>query len=70
MANLSPEENARGVITASTSNHSQSIAFGARLFGVRSSACPRVPTLKRLLPHATWAPRFCSAVATLTTSVS
>jgi threonine dehydratase len=36
MANLSAEEKARGVITASTGNHSQSIAFGARLFGVRA----------------------------------
>jgi threonine dehydratase len=36
MAHLSDEEKARGVITASTGNHGQSIAFGARLFGVRA----------------------------------
>lgn len=35
-AHLSDEEKARGVITASTGNHGQSIAYGARLFGVRA----------------------------------
>jgi threonine dehydratase len=35
MANLSPEERARGVIGSSTGNHGQSIAYAARLFGVR-----------------------------------
>ena len=33
---LSPEERQRGVITASTGNHGQSIAYAARLFGVRA----------------------------------
>ncbi len=33
---LSPEERARGVIAASTGNHGQSVAYGARLFGVRA----------------------------------
>ncbi len=36
MAHLSPEQRARGVITASTGNHGQSVAFAARLFGVRA----------------------------------
>ena len=34
MANLPAEERARGVITASTGNHGQSIAYAARAFGV------------------------------------
>lgn len=33
---LTPEEKERGVITASTGNHGQSIAYAARLFGVRA----------------------------------
>lgn len=36
VANMGEEERARGVITASTGNHGQSIAYGARLFGVRA----------------------------------
>ena len=36
MARLAPEQRARGVITASTGNHGQSIAFAARQFGVRA----------------------------------
>jgi threonine dehydratase len=36
LSQLSPEERARGVITASTGNHGQSIAFAARLFGVEA----------------------------------
>jgi threonine dehydratase len=36
MSRLSPEERARGVITASTGNHGQSIAYAAALFGVRA----------------------------------
>jgi threonine dehydratase len=35
-AQLSPDERERGLITASTGNHGQSIAYGARLFGVRA----------------------------------
>jgi threonine dehydratase len=35
-AQLSPEEKQRGLITASTGNHGQSVAYGARLFGVRA----------------------------------
>jgi len=34
---LSPEERRRGVITASTGNHGQSIAYAARMFGVRAT---------------------------------
>jgi threonine dehydratase len=36
MAHLSPEAKTRGVITASTGNHGQSVAYAARLFGVRA----------------------------------
>ena len=36
MAHLAPEAKARGVITASTGNHGQSVAYAARLFGVRA----------------------------------
>jgi threonine dehydratase len=36
VAQLSPDEKKRGVITASTGNHGQSIAYGARLFGVKA----------------------------------
>jgi threonine dehydratase len=36
LAQLPDEERARGVITASTGNHGQSIAYAARTFGVRA----------------------------------
>jgi threonine dehydratase len=36
MAHLAPEERQRGVVTASTGNHGQSVAYAARLFGVRA----------------------------------
>jgi threonine dehydratase len=36
MAQLSPDERSRGVITASTGNHGQSVAYAARLFGVKA----------------------------------
>ena len=36
MAHLSPDERRRGVVTASTGNHGQSIAYAAQLFGVRA----------------------------------
>jgi len=39
MAQLSGDERRRGVITASTGNHGQSIAYAARLFGVRAIVC-------------------------------
>ena len=39
VARLSPDERARGVVTASTGNHGQSIAFASRLFGVRAIVC-------------------------------
>jgi len=35
LAHLTPEERARGVVTASTGNHGQSLAYACRLFGVR-----------------------------------
>ena len=36
MAHLPEEERARGVITASTGNHGQSVAYAARTFGVKA----------------------------------
>jgi threonine dehydratase len=39
VAQLSEEERARGVVTASTGNHGQSIAFAASGFGVRAIVC-------------------------------
>ena len=39
MAQLSDDERRRGVITASTGNHGQSIAYAARLFGVKALVC-------------------------------
>ena len=36
LANLSEDERHRGVITASTGNHGQSIAYASRLFGARA----------------------------------
>ena len=39
VSELSSEERERGVITASTGNHGQSIAFAARLFGVAATIC-------------------------------
>ena len=39
VAQLSEEERQRGLITASTGNHGQSIAFAARQFGVRAIIC-------------------------------
>jgi len=39
ISQLSPEERARGVMAASTGNHGQSVAYAARLFGVRAIVC-------------------------------
>ena len=39
VSQLGPEERERGVITASTGNHGQSIAYAARLFGVAATIC-------------------------------
>jgi len=39
VSQLSDDERRRGVITASTGNHGQSIAYAARLFGVRAIVC-------------------------------
>ncbi|MDI3339137.1 MAG: threonine/serine dehydratase [Sphaerobacter sp.] len=36
MSRLAPDERQRGVVTASTGNHGQSIAYAARVFGVRA----------------------------------
>ena len=39
VSQLGAEERKRGVIAASTGNHGQSIAYAARLFGVRATIC-------------------------------
>jgi threonine dehydratase len=39
VSQLSPGDRERGVITASTGNHGQSIAFASRIFGMRSIVC-------------------------------
>ncbi|HEV2141118.1 MAG TPA: threonine/serine dehydratase [Candidatus Dormibacteraeota bacterium] len=39
ISRLSEDERRRGVIAASTGNHGQSVAFGARLFGVSAIIC-------------------------------
>ncbi|HEV2362352.1 MAG TPA: threonine/serine dehydratase [Acidimicrobiales bacterium] len=39
VSQLSAEDRSRGVISASTGNHGQSIAYAARLFGVRAVIC-------------------------------
>ena len=39
ISNLSPEEKGRGVITASTGNHGQSIAMASKMFGVKAQIC-------------------------------
>src|SRR3990172_12999705 len=39
ISQLSAEDRKRGVIAASTGNHGQSVAYAARLFGVRAIIC-------------------------------
>ncbi|MDX6510523.1 MAG: hypothetical protein QOE36_27 [Gaiellaceae bacterium] len=39
VSQLSPEERAAGVVSASTGNHGQSIAYAARLYGVSATIC-------------------------------
>jgi threonine dehydratase len=39
VSQLAPEEQSAGVITASTGNHGQSVAYAARLFGVAARIC-------------------------------
>jgi threonine dehydratase len=39
VSQLTEDERHRGVVTASTGNHGQSIAFASRLFGVRAIVC-------------------------------
>ncbi len=39
LAQLSADERARGLLTASTGNHGQSIAYASRLFGARAVVC-------------------------------
>ncbi len=39
VSQLSADDRARGLVTASTGNHGQSIAFAARLFGTRAVIC-------------------------------
>src|SRR5947209_3876894 len=39
VSQLTEDERERGVVASSTGNHGQSIAFGARLFGVKATVC-------------------------------
>ena len=39
VSQLSEEERGRGLVTASTGNHGQSIAFASQAFGVRAVVC-------------------------------
>jgi threonine dehydratase len=39
MSQLGPDDRRRGVITASTGNHGQSVAYAARAFGVPATVC-------------------------------
>lgn len=39
ISQLTPEEKSKGVITASTGNHGQSIALASELFGVKATVC-------------------------------
>ena len=39
ISQLTPEEREKGVVTASTGNHGQSIAYAAKLFGVKAYIC-------------------------------
>jgi threonine dehydratase len=39
VSRLTPGERSRGLVTASTGNHGQSIAYAARLHGVRATIC-------------------------------
>ncbi len=39
VASMSAEERSRGIVSASTGNHGQSLAFAARLFGVKAYIC-------------------------------
>ena len=55
---LSPEERARGVITASTGNHGLAVAHGSNLLGIASTVClpegvppHRIDALERLGPE-------------------
>jgi threonine dehydratase len=49
VSQFSAEEKRRGVVTASTDNHGQSIALASRMFGVRAIICvPRNPNPDRV----------------------
>ena len=39
VSQLAPDDRERGLVTASTGNHGQSIAFASRLFGVKAVVC-------------------------------
>ncbi len=68
LASLGPDARTRGVVAASTGNHGQSVAYAARLFGVRRrrSSCPRPPTRSRPRRRWRWAPRSSRPAATST----
>ena len=51
VSQLGAEERSRGVITASTGNHGQSVAYAANLFGVRAIIC--VPAVRSCITTVT-----------------
>jgi len=71
VSQLTEDERHRGVVTASTGNHGQSIAFASRLFGVRAIVCvPERANPVKLARFAASAARSSSTAATSTTPAS
>ena len=71
ISQLSAEERERGVITASTGNHGQSIAYAARLFGVQATICvPEQANPVKVASMRVSVPSWSSTGATSTTRVS
>jgi threonine dehydratase len=71
ISQLSAEERERGVITASTGNHGQSIAYAARLFGVQATICvPEQANPVKVASMRGLVPSWSSTGATSTMRVS
>lgn len=70
LSQLTPDERRSGVITASTGNHGQSIAYAASLFGVRAIICVPEGANPVKRPSAGTAPRSSFTAPTSTTRAS
>ena len=71
VAQLTGGERERGVVTASTGNHGQSIAYAARLFGVRATICvPEAANPVKVASIRGLGAELCSTAATSTTRAS